>query len=263
MGTRTEDLQELVASVPVWYHAIDLPDGVVTPGIRGWTMESLQMPDLTGKSVLDIGAWDGYFSFEAERRGAARVVALDHFVWSLDLAGWEEHQAERKAQGLGPMPAQHVPGLWRPDELPGKRGFDVAREALGSRVEAVVGDFMEMDLAELGTFDVVLYLGVLYHMENPLAAMRRLRSVTEELAVIESEAMALPGEGNRRLAEFFPGSELAGDPSNWWSPNREALLGLCQAAGFGQAEIAATSGHLPPDQSGLSRYRAVVHARPG
>ena len=263
MGTRTEDLEELVASVPVWYHAIDLPEGVVTPGIRGWTMESLQMPDLTGKSVLDIGAWDGYFSFEAERRGASRVVALDHFVWSLDLAGWEAHQAERKAQGLSPLPAQEVPGLWQPDELPGKRGFDVAREALGSRVEAVVGDFMDMDLDELGTFDVVLYLGVLYHMENPLAAMRRLRSVTEELAVIESEAMALPGEGSRRLAEFFPDAELAGDPSNWWSPNREALLGLCQAAGFARAELATTSGQLPPDAGGLTRYRAVVHARPG
>jgi tRNA (mo5U34)-methyltransferase len=261
MADRAEELESLVASVPVWYHAIELGDGLVTPGIRGWTMESLQVPDLTGKSVLDIGAWDGYFSFEAERRGASRVVALDHYVWSLDLAGWEAHQAERKAQGALPQPAHRVPGLWQPDELPGKRGFDVAHQALDSKVEAVVGDFMEMDLTELGAFDVVLYLGVLYHMENPMAAMRRLRSVTEELAVIESEAMALAGEGTRRLAEFFPGAELAADPSNWWSPNREALLGLCQAAGFAEAEIATTSGHLPPDQGGLSRFRAVVHAR--
>ncbi len=263
MSARTEDLERRVASVPVWYHAIELGDDVVTPGIRGWTLDSLQIPDLTGKTVLDIGAWDGYFSFEAERRGASRVVALDHYVWSLDLQGWESHQAERRAQGLLPLPAHEVTGLWRPDELPGKRGFEVAREALGSQVEDVVGDFMEMDLAELGQFDVVLYLGVIYHMENPVAAMRRLRSVTRALAVIESETMSLPGEGTRRLAEFFPGAELAGDPSNWWSPNRQALIGLCHAAGFAEASIVAENGHLPPDQAGLSRFRSVAHARTG
>jgi tRNA (mo5U34)-methyltransferase len=262
MSARAEELNELVESVPVWWHAIDLGEGVVTPGTRAWTIESLGVEELSGKTVLDIGAWDGYFSFEAERLGASRVVALDHYVWALDLEGWNEHQTARAAKGLLPRPAHEVPGLWRPDELPGKRGFDVAREALGSQVEAVVGDFMEIDLAELGNFDVVLYLGVLYHMENPLAAMRRLRSVTHELAVIETEAMSIPGEGDHPLAEFFPGAELAGDPSNWWSPNRQAILALCRAAGFDDASIVATTEGTPADTAGGSRYRAVAHARP-
>jgi tRNA (mo5U34)-methyltransferase len=252
--------------VGFWWHSIDLGDGVVTPGYKSpealaaeW--ETAGLGDLTSRTVLDIGGWDGYFSFAAERAGAERVALLDHYVWSLDLAGWEKHQGERAAKGLPPQPAHEVPGLWRPDELPGKRGFDVAHDALGSEVEAVVGDFMEMDLTELGEFDFVLYLGVLYHMENPLEALRRVRSVTRELAVIESEAMSLEGEGNRALAEFFPGTELAGDPSNWWSPNREALTGLCRAAEFAESSIVTTSGELPPEPGGLSRFRAVAHAR--
>jgi len=63
---------------------------------------------------------------------------------------------------------------WQPAELPGKRGFEMARKALGSRVEPCVADFMTADLEQIGTFDVVLFLGVLYHLENPFAAIRRL-----------------------------------------------------------------------------------------
>ena len=72
-----------------WWHSIDLGDRV-TPGHkspdlleREWS--NLRLPDLAGRSVLDIGCWDGWFSFRAERERAARVVALDHYVWSLDL----------------------------------------------------------------------------------------------------------------------------------------------------------------------------------
>src|SRR4051812_14133987 len=119
-----ERLRAEVDAVPVWYHAIDLGHGVVTPGTRGWDFESLQVPSLEGKTVLDIGAWDGYFSFEAERGGAARVVALDHYVWALDLEGWERHQLESRDEGAPPTPAHEVPGLWQPETLPGKRGFD-------------------------------------------------------------------------------------------------------------------------------------------
>jgi tRNA (mo5U34)-methyltransferase len=234
---------------------------VVTPGTRGWDFETLHLPSVESKTVLDIGAWDGYFSFEAERRGASRVVALDHYVWALDLAGWEQHQRERKASGAPPLPAHEAPGLWQPDSLPGKRGFDVAREALGSSVEEVVADFMDADLESLGRFDVVLYLGVLYHMENPLAALRRLYEVTGELAVIETEAIHLPGAQERAICEFFEGSSLAGDPSNWWAPNATALLAMCRSAGFSEARIVADTrdnGLEQPD--GLVRHRLVAHA---
>src|SRR5947208_97682 len=80
---RPADLAQLVAA-RTWFHSIDLGDGVVTPGQKDTLSEvgHLKLPDLTGRTVLDIGAYDGFYSFEAERRGAKRVVAADHFVWN-------------------------------------------------------------------------------------------------------------------------------------------------------------------------------------
>ena len=163
--TRVED-------VSFWWHSIDVGDGVVTPGRKSLAelesrLSDLGLPDLRGKTVLDIGAWDGYFSFAAERLGAARVVALDHYVWAYDFGG--EPGAVRHSDGRHRRPDED-PVRWRPGAWPGKRGFDLAHEALGSNVEQVIGDFMAMDLNALGMFDVVLYLKVLYHMEDPLRA---------------------------------------------------------------------------------------------
>ena len=106
------------------------------------------------------------------------MVALDHFVWSFDLSEYMQvwdSCIERKV----PVPAPDaLPDVWRPAELPGRRAFDVAHEALDSNVEVVVGDLLDCDLGALGTFDVVLYLGVLYHMRHPLLALERLVQVT-------------------------------------------------------------------------------------
>ena len=84
-------LEEMAESVGFWWHSIDLGQGVVTKGFKTpetlqHELESLRLPDLRDKTVLDIGAWDGFFSFEAEKRGAKRVVAFDHHIWSVDLA---------------------------------------------------------------------------------------------------------------------------------------------------------------------------------
>jgi tRNA (mo5U34)-methyltransferase len=215
-----------------WWHSIRLPDGTVTPGgkteellEREW--ETLDLPALTGKTVLDIGAWDGWFSFRAEAEGAARAVALDHFVWSLDPAYFAR---EWTAGDL--LELEAAPDVWRSAELPGKRGFDQAREMLGSGVDEYIGDFMTADLDELGTFDVVLYLGVRYHMTDPFGALRRLRQVTGQLAVIETEAIVLPGLERHPLVEFYAGAELNADASTWWAPTLPALVAMCRAAGF-------------------------------
>jgi tRNA (mo5U34)-methyltransferase len=194
------------------------------------------LPDLTGKSVLDIGAFSGVYSFEAERRGAARVVALDHFVWSIDMPRFNEYLAECAASNTAPLMAEQTPH-WQPDTLPGKKPFDLAHRALGSKVDAVVDDFMAMDLARLGVFDVVLFLGVLYHMDNPLGALRRVARVTKNLAIIETHAVAVPGYERYEMCEFYSGSQLNADPSNWWAPNLKALAGMCRAAGFSRVEI--------------------------
>src|ERR1700712_3578633 len=81
-------LRRRVADIE-WWHTMDLGDGIVTPGASksAETLPRLQMPaNLAGRTVLDVGAWDGFFSFEAERRGASRVVATDSFCWS--GSGW-------------------------------------------------------------------------------------------------------------------------------------------------------------------------------
>jgi tRNA (mo5U34)-methyltransferase len=265
--SRAEELTEEINAIPYWWHSIDLGDGIVTPGqmaalsgVDGRTrmqqaLDILELPDLTGKSVLDIGTWDGFYSFEAERRGASRVVALDHYVWSID---WD---AAGRAGSNAPPHLRE--GAWQPERLPGKRGFNLVHRELGSSVEPVVGDFMTMDLESLGRFDVVLFLGVLYHLQNPFAALERLARVTGELAVVESEAVAFGGMDELAICEFFESDELAGDSTNWWSPNQKALSGMCRAAGFGEVETIvgppAASGNAAPGEP--VRYRAVLHAR--
>jgi tRNA (mo5U34)-methyltransferase len=108
---------------------------------------------------------------------------------------------------------------------------------LQSKVEAVVGDFMTMDLVPLGVFDVVLFLGVLYHMEEPLTSLRRLASLTKEVAVIETHATVFPGYKQREICEFYSSNQLNGDLTNWWGPNIRALCGMCLAAGFRRVEV--------------------------
>ncbi len=270
------ELQQMADSVPFWFHSIDLGEGVVTKGFKSAKqqedeLKALRLPDLTGVSVLDIGAWDGFFSFEAERRGAARVLALDHFVWSLDIHALARYWKECREQGITPKQPQTIPVLWHPSKLPGKRGFDTAHRALNSKVEFLVSDFMEMDLDKLGVFDVVLYLGVLYHMQNPFQALQRVAAVTGHVAIIESEAVVFPGFEKHAICEFFESGELQGDETNWWAPNEKALVGMCRAAGFKQVQVivAPPIRHSKREQlrrrvffsnPQVERYRAIVHA---
>jgi tRNA (mo5U34)-methyltransferase len=288
MSSSKNVLLQKVESVPFWFHSIDLGQGIVTPGhnraaVLREDVQRLRLPDLKGKTVLDVNAWDGYYSFEAERRGAARVVALDKMMWAMDLGGWKMHFQECREKRVAPLPFQQTP-YWHPETLPGKAGFDVAREALKSDVVAVVDDLMEMDVSTLGQFDVVLFLGTLYHMVDPLNALRRVARVTKNLAIIETEAVTIPGFEDRALGEFFPGNELHGDSSNWWSFNERALLGLCRTAGFNEARLVGAKaeagspsgtassiadhwlrrvGLRPKNDyadSRVFRYRAIIHA---
>ncbi len=103
--------------VPFWWHSIDLGEGVVTAGHRtadelDEVWRSLELPELGGKTVLDVGAWDGYFSFRAEEAGATRVVALDHYAWSVDLAGQQRYWEQCRRNGTSPAPPHTVPDLW-------------------------------------------------------------------------------------------------------------------------------------------------------
>lgn len=235
------ELQRIADDVGFWFHSLDLGHGVVTKGLK--TADQLQeelcrlnFPDLKGKTVLDIGAFDGFYSFSAERLGAARVVAMDYYTWSLDLPKHIEYGRECKQKGIQPGDYEKT-AEWRPNELPGKRGFDAAHRILQSGVEAKVADFMEVDLRSVGAFDVVLFLGVLYHLKHPLLALQRLAQVTRDVAIIETEAVEVPGYEQVPMCEFFETNELNGDTSNWWAPNAKALVGMCRTAGFREIKL--------------------------
>lgn len=118
------ELYEKVAAVPFWFHSIDLGNGVITPGIKSpehhkKELASLRLPDLRGKSVIDIGAWDGFYSFTAVRLGAAQVVALDSHVWALDQAAKNRYKAECRKKGVPQQHPAYIPELWCFDKLPG------------------------------------------------------------------------------------------------------------------------------------------------
>lgn len=221
------DLRQRVAALR-WYHTIDLGHGVVTPGVDNTPLRlaRLDLPaSLAGRTVLDIGAWDGFFSFEAERRGASRVVATDQYAW----------------HGLG----------WGTGQ--GKAGFELARRALGSKVEDVDIDVMDLSVERLGTFDVVFLLGVLYHLKHPLLALERIAALSRQLLILETVVDMV---GLRRpAAAFYPGTELNADPTNWWGPNVPAVEGMLRTAGFSTVR---TVTRLPSAPIRLAR--AAVHA---
>jgi tRNA (mo5U34)-methyltransferase len=267
-GTRAEELRAHADSF-AWFHSIDIGDGVVTHGVSeaDKTLRPAQLPDFKGKTVLDVGAWDGYYSFFAERNGATRVVALDHYVWGVDLAARDVYWQECRERGVLPDQSRDATEFWRA-ELPGRRGFDLAKRAIDSKVVPVLADFSTMDVASLGTFDVTLYLGVLYHMKDPLGCLERVRAVTREVAVIETAAFWNPTAPSVPMIRFLTGPELNRDFGNWYLPNLEALQALALAAGFARTEVVQG----PPSASARPRrslrrraqnpqnYRAVIHA---
>lgn len=221
-----DEIRQQVASI-TWHHTIDLGHGIVTPGGDNSPrkLKRLALPaSFSGKRVLDVGAWDGFFSFEAERRGATEVLATDSFIW----------------QGYGP-------GV-------GKAGFDLAKRALGSRVHEREVDVLELDPADIGTWDVVLFLGVLYHMRHPQLALDRIAGVTSGMAVIETAADML--WIRRPAIAFYPHDELAGDATNWCAPNLAALKGMLLAAGFSRVEVVG-----PPRPAPFRLARALNYRR--
>ncbi len=186
-----------------WWHSIALGGGLVTPGVHSLAelqnlYQSLELPaDLGGKTLLDIGCWDGFYTFEAERHGA-RVTAVD---------------------------------CWRPGN------FFAARGALNSQAEFRELSVYEITKDKVGAFDVVLFLGVLYHLRHPLLALERVCEVTRDFAVIESHVIDRMREGSEPAMEFYEFDELGGMYDNWWAPNVECMAQMARSAGFARVEL--------------------------
>jgi tRNA (mo5U34)-methyltransferase len=197
----SSSLQDEVDAIR-WWHTIDLGHGVVTRGGSGIQKQDqrVAMPaDLSGWSVLDIGAWDGFYSFEAERRGARRVMALDHVVWN--------------------------------DPTVGRDGFELARRALASKVEDVDCEVHSITPERVGgTYDLVLFLGVLYHVHHPLLALERVAGVCDKMLILETHVDL--EEHSRPALAYYPGTECANDPSNWFGPNSAAVEAMLKSVGF-------------------------------
>jgi tRNA (mo5U34)-methyltransferase len=186
-----------------WYHSIDLGGGVITPGrIPLKTLQAqaeIYFRDgVEGQSVIDVGCWDGFNSFEAKRRGARRVLATDHVAWHT------------------------VPGA--------RDRFEQARRALGGTVEAMDIDTYDINESTVGRFDVVLFLGVLYHLRHPFLGLEKVASICDKTLVVETHLSAWLNF--RPAMIFYPTTELAGDPSNWWGPNRSCVTAMLHDLGF-------------------------------
>ena len=196
------DLRKEVAS-RTWFHTIDLGNGIVTPGQKDTAAEvvHLHLPeDLSGRTILDIGTYDGFYAFEAERRAAKRVVATDHWSWN-----WPGSDA--------------------------RGNFDLAHRVLGSSVEARDIPVEEISSDTLGsTFDIVLFLGVLYHAPDPLGYLRRVRSVTANVAIIETVVDLL--DVPIPAAAYYQGASMNSDASNHFGPNSLAVAAMLQDVGF-------------------------------
>jgi tRNA (mo5U34)-methyltransferase len=230
MNLSDVEVRERVNSVRVWYHKIPLRSGVVTPGTCDptATLRLLDLPvDCRGMRVVDLGTRDGYFAFELERRGA-EVLAVDY-----------------------------VPRT--------ETGFGVAAEALGSSVEYLQANIYSLTPETIGTFDLVLFLGLLYHLPDPVQALKVVRGLCRDRMYLETHVIdngVLLPDGTTAplsglspvlaeipLMRFYPGRSLADDPTNYWGPNLKCLEEVLRECRF------TTLSHV------LHGDRAVLNCR--
>lgn len=224
-----EELLQSVERLAPWFHRIELPHDVVTKAqsvsgepddhpLGTWTRVKKSLPeDLTGKTVLDVGCNAGFYAFEAKRRGAARVLGVDAQRHQVRQAAFV-----RKALSL-------------PIELKRLSVYDLSRETVG-------------------TFDVVLALGLVYHCKHLVLALEKLFEVTGGLLILET-AILPSGTFFDEEASYQVGSlvrnlhplaycENSADSKesvyNWFLPSPRAIQALARDIGFGSVEIAST-----------------------
>ena len=215
----TEQIRQRVEELGEWFHNLDL-GGVQTapdhflgdyPQVK-WQQFSFAIPeDLSGKSVLDVGCNAGFYSIQMKRRGADRVVAIDTD---------EQYLAQARFA------------------------------AKISDVEIEFHNLSVYDVAELHErFDLVLFMGVLYHLRHPLLALDLLHEhVVGDLLVTQS--LLRGAKGDMHLPRDFPFWEqeifdrdefprmyfiehrYANDPTNWWIPNRACFEAMLRSSGF-------------------------------
>lgn len=207
--------------VPLWFHTFSLDGGALyTPGVaRDHRYRIPVLPaDLSGKTVLDVGTFDGFYAFLAEARGARRVVAVDNEQYR----GWV-------------LPRWGI-------ELEGGEGFRTIAELLDSAVQYRRLDAFDLDqLDEL--FDLVFCFGILHRVESPLGLLKVLR---RRLAVggrvlLETYGVANPELEHEAAVHVCEAGEVyARDDYIYWGFTGESLTRLARHAGFARVEIVGT-----------------------
>lgn len=212
-------VRERVEAEPYWFLRMDLGDGVITPGWSNPARDKLPyfgLPDdMTGFRVLDVGCAEGFFSFEAERRGAAEVVSADY----------------------------------DPECI---KRFKICADALGSKVtHPQVLSVYSLDPAIQGTFDLVMFFGLLYHLEYPLLGIEKVAAMTSGTLFIQSFTLETASLTDQSLARFRPHGVTSGpkdnpihDPTVFWEPNAACIRDMLDNVGL--VDIERLPGPEPP-----------------
>ena len=120
-------------------------------------------------------------------------------------------------------------------------------------------DVLELSPERVGVFDLVLFLGVLYHLRHPLLALAHIFSVTGKQLILETHTDML--WSTRPAMVFYPGPELYGDPTNWWGPNPAAVVAMLKSVGFRKVQLVSKQ-HSPLFTLGAAAYLKIRRRAP-
>jgi len=205
------DAERVRDSIALWFHTFELAPGIYTPGIardHGYRLRVLDADRFGGRSVLDVGAFDGFYSFLAEARGARRVVAVDNEQY----VDWV-----RARFGVA---------------LEGGASFRAIAGLTGSQVEYHRMD--ALDVRALGErFDVVLCFGILHRVTDPVALLQTLAGVLAEGGelILETYGSRLPAD-TPAIEVREPGDVYARDDFVYWGFPAQGLRRLARIAGL-------------------------------
>lgn len=248
-------IREKIKQIPYWYHHIELGmdtlgEKIVTSGWAPIDPKAYRLPErLDGKRVLDIGTWDGYWTFEALKRGAKQVVAIDNFSGHTITVKRESNPSFGR-DGKVPEPS------WE--------GFELCQEVLGFTQEQcshVNMDIMDIPAhPELGHFDLIMFFGVLYHLKNPILCLENLSKIGDEI-IVESAISDLSGAfnpcgyGDKCVMEVCPNGEYASDETNFTVPTLRCMGAMLHMTNW----KGVTCWKLKPTAL-LSTHRGYAHA---
>jgi tRNA (mo5U34)-methyltransferase len=226
MGYTEEEKRALIEPYK-WYHKIDLGDDVVTPGLDWehlWenNRKVRQHLDYQGKRVLDIGTWDGLWTFEAEKLGASFVVSTDcqPVVGNVEHVDCWQHALQKFLLVREILGSKALPF------------FNVTPYNLKERLDVVIH---QRHNATSLKFDIIQHLGVLYHLRNPDAALAESRNVIKDNGVLFLETSVLLDEDRSIALNNGLGPDefnFYNARSNWWCHSVPCLFSMLETAFF-------------------------------